>query len=155
MNQDKFNTILAEITEGKSLRTACKEIKMSTRTFYDWIAEDEKLQQQYAHAMEQRATALVEEMIEIADDRENDTYVDGSGVERTDHEHIQRSKLRVDTRKWIASKLKPKKYGDSSQIKIANHEGNELKVNALFNIDLKDVQTHTGINQDTESNEED
>ena len=44
--------------------------------------------------------------------RSNDTYMDADGNVKTDNEVIQRSKLRVDTRKWLASKMAPKKYGD-------------------------------------------
>jgi hypothetical protein len=56
-------------------------------------------------------------MLDIADDGTNDWAKqqlgeDGPEVEVLNKEHIQRSRLRIETRKWLASKLKPKKYGD-------------------------------------------
>lgn len=72
--------------------------------------------EQYARAREAQADKLAEEALQIADDGRSDTYVDAEGNERTDTEVIQRSKLRVDTRKWLASKMAPKKYGDKVAI---------------------------------------
>ena len=72
--------------------------------------------EQYARAREAQADKLAEEALQIADDGRSDTYVDGDGNVKTDTEVIQRSKLRVDTRKWLASKMAPKKYGDKMAI---------------------------------------
>lgn len=60
---------------------------------------------------------MAEQIIEISDDGTNDTYVvrDEKGnalEERVNHDHIQRSRLRVDARKWLLSKMRPEKYGD-------------------------------------------
>ena len=79
--------------------------------------------QQYAHAREAQADKLAEEILLIADDGSNDTYTDGDGNCRTDAEAIQRSKLRVDARKWLASKMAPKKYGDKVAIGGADDLG--------------------------------
>jgi len=51
-------------------------------------------------------------LLEVADDGRNDTYTDEDGNIRTDHDVIARSRLRVDTRKWLLSKALPKIYGD-------------------------------------------
>lgn len=79
--------------------------------------------EQYARAREAQADKLAEEALQIADDGRNDTYVDGDGNVKTDTEVIQRSKLRVDTRKWLASKMAPKKYGDKVAIGGADDLG--------------------------------
>jgi hypothetical protein len=55
---------------------------------------------------------LAEEIITIADDSSGDVIVDDDGNEQTNHERVARSRLRVDARKWYASKLAPKRYGD-------------------------------------------
>ena len=81
-------------------------------TITRWKIADEDFCTQYARAKEDQVEVLVEEMIEIADDDSLDIGFRGDGTTFIDHEHIQRSKLRIDTRKWIASKLKSKKYGD-------------------------------------------
>ena len=79
--------------------------------------------EQYARAREAQADKLAEEALQIADDGRSDTYLDAEGNERTDNEVIQRSRLRVDTRKWLASKMAPKKYGDKVAIGGADDLG--------------------------------
>jgi len=91
----------------------------SVDTVFRWFSAHPEFCEQYARAIASRADTLVEESLEIADDGRNDW------MERNDPnnpgylangEHIQRSKLRVDTRRWFASKLAPKKYGDRLQL---------------------------------------
>ncbi len=62
-----------------------------------------------------QADALFDEALEIADDASGDWTADKDGKKTLDHEHVQRSRLRVDTRKWAAGKLAPKRYGDKLQ----------------------------------------
>lgn len=59
---------------------------------------------------------MAEDILLIADDNGKDTYVSEDGVEQTDHDVIARARLRVDTRKWLLSKLQPKKYGDKMDL---------------------------------------
>lgn len=66
---------------------------------------------------------MVDEIIEIAGDSSRDTCIDEDGIERTDHGVINCSRLCVDTRKWYASKVLPKKYGDSSAMKHSDNTG--------------------------------
>ena len=82
-----------------------------------WIAESEIYQDIHARARESQADILAEEIIEIADDATNDYMmrVNKNGDEEPvlDSEHVQRSRLRIDARKWIASNLSPRKYGNA------------------------------------------
>ena len=73
---------------------------------------------------------MFEEIIEIADESENDKV---NGV--LNSEAIQRSKLRVDARKWALSKMNPKKYGDSTTLK---HEGGETPIETVQVFKLPD-----------------
>lgn len=82
----------------------------------------EEFRAQYAQAREDRAHLWAEEIVDIADDGSND-YYERDGEQVVDHENIQRSRLRVDTRKWILSKLLPKEYGDS----VASSPTEDLK----------------------------
>lgn len=93
-------------------------------TFYKWLDDDEVFAAQYARAKEAQADLLVEQMIEIADDDSQDTTVSQRGNIVADNEFINRSRLKVETRKWIAAKLRPKKYGE----KIAVEPGSEGRV---------------------------
>ena len=69
----------------------------------------------YARAKEQQAHVHAEDALDIADERSGDVLkVTEDGETRWDYENINRSKLRVDTRKWFAAKLLPKVYGDKT-----------------------------------------
>ena len=52
----------------------------------------------------------------IADDQENDVYEDEDGREQTNHNVINRAKIRIDSRKWMLGKMNPKKYSDKIQV---------------------------------------
>lgn len=115
--------ILEQITtSSKSLRTICLGEDMpSVGTVLKWLRTNKEFLAQYTRAKEEQADLLVEEMIEIADDGTNDTIHTEKG-DFENKEWTNRSKLRVETRKWIASKLKSKKYGD--KIETANKNTN-------------------------------
>lgn len=110
--------ICARLADGQSLRSVCRSDDMPDRvTVFRWIRTHDEFRNQYTRAKEESADALVEEMLDIADDGTNDWMEihskDGDNIGwRVNGEAVQRSRIRVDTRKWIASKLKPKKYGD-------------------------------------------
>lgn len=122
------NKICTQIsTTHKSLKTICSPEDMpDVSTVLRWLADDkhEEFRNQYARAKEEQADLLVEEMIEISDDGTNDTiYTDKGAME--DKEWTGRSKLRVETRKWIASKLKPKKYGEKLDVTSGGEKLNQ------------------------------
>lgn len=101
---EKSAAILDAISGGKSVRKACKENGVPDPTFLRWVEED-GFSEQYARAMESRADAMFEDLVEIADDRGED---------------VNRDRLRVDARKWALARMNPKKYGDRIEID-ANH----------------------------------
>jgi hypothetical protein len=90
---------------------------------YNWLDKSKEFADKYARAVEDRAESLAEEILTIADDDSGDygfkkvRNEEGESAEVfIDKDNIQRAKLRVDSRKWIASKLFPKKYGDYQRI---------------------------------------
>lgn len=89
----------------------------SMTTVFRWLREDEAFQQQYARAKEEAADSLADEIVDIADERDGKAIMaDGEEVSVVfDSTAVARNRLRVDARKWIAAKLKPKKYGDRTQ----------------------------------------
>ena len=116
-SQEIFDEICVRIAEGESLRKICKDDKMpSLVAVWKWLNNSEELVKQYTRAREEQAETLVDEMIDIADYKKDDTYLDENGKEIIDQEVIARSRLRVDARKWVASKLKPKKFGDYTKV---------------------------------------
>ena len=88
----------------------------SKSTMFKWLAEQPGFSDQYARAREVQADCLFDDILEIADDGRNDSYMDDGGRVRTDHDVIARSKLRVDARKWMAAKLRPRVYGEKLAI---------------------------------------
>ena len=118
-----INRICEHISCGMSLRKALKSTTPSigSETFYLWIDDDKEKAKQYARACEERAEAMADEIIEIADFNANDTLTTEKG-DIPDNEWINRSKLRVDTRKWLMSKLQPKKYGDKLDLTSAGEK---------------------------------
>lgn len=122
--------ILERITKGESLRSILPfkerpEHLPVISTFMLWVSKDKKLSEQYARAMSVRADLIFEEILEIADDSSEDTItVDKrndkgeitSSYDIENKEWVNRSKLRVDARKWMLGKMAPKKYGDKVDV---------------------------------------
>lgn len=135
--------ICGKITEGKSLAWICRQDDMpSASTVFLWLNRHRGFSEMYAHAIENRSDLHAEEIIDISDDGTNDWVekeVNGRTVTVVDHEHIQRSRLRVDARKWIASKLKPRKYGDVTTTKHTGPRGDEPVQIAAITIKAEDL----------------
>ena len=107
--------ICLRLAEGETLRSICRDKAMPDKaTVLRWLADKKKadFRDQYARARELQADALFDEALEIADDVSGDWTTDKDRKKTLDHENVQRSRLRVDTRKWAAGKLAPKRYGD-------------------------------------------
>lgn len=120
------------LAEGHSLRSICAADDMPAKsTVFKWLGEQPAFSDQYARAREAQADCLFDDILEIADDGRNDSYVDDEGRTRTDFDVIARSKLRIDARKWMAAKLRPRVYGEKLAIGGA--------------ADLPPVQTETAL----------
>lgn len=88
------------LIEGESLRSICKRPGMPIiRKVMRWLEQNEEFRHQYAHARETQVDCLVDEVIAIADDCIPDSV------------EVAKAKLRIDARKWYATKVAPKKYG--------------------------------------------
>lgn len=96
-----------------------------------WRFNNPRFADKYREAKRFQAELMAEDVIDIADNGTNDTQLDANGKVITNQDVIQRSKLRVDARKWVASRLLPKIYGDS--LKVDNNPVDDamVKVNAL------------------------
>ena len=110
-------TICARIADGQSVREICRDEAMPCMsTVFNWLAGNSEFLERYARAKEAQAEHLAEDILDIADDGSNDWIQragkDGETFWVENGEALQRSRLRVDARKWLLSKLLPKKYGD-------------------------------------------
>lgn len=111
----EIQDVLSLVAAGDSLRTAAEKCGMSVQSALRGI-ESAGLAEQYARAREERADVLAEQMIEIADV--------GSG-------DAQRDRLRLDARKWFASKLYPRKYGDKIDATLTGEGGGPVKLTVI------------------------
>ena len=131
--------ICSMLSDGNSIRAICAlESMPSAPTIFKHIAESKDFAEQYARAREMQMEAMAEEILQIADDGLNDTYETEEGEQRTNQDVIQRSRLRVDTRKWLMSKMAPKKYGDKIQAEVSGPNGGPMQVQDVS--DLTDAQ---------------
>lgn len=121
------STILAEL--GKTSDT------VGVTTIYKWLRDNPEFAKDYERAKGEQADFLAEEIIEIADDDSLDVGFTDEGKPFVKGENIQRARLRIDSRKWIASKLKPKKYGDKIDHTLGNPDGSNLTLEVVFGKD--------------------
>lgn len=103
----------------------------SQSTINLWRFKHRDFSEQYAQAKVSQIETLVDEILEIADDTSQDQLINSHGNTVCNNEFIARSRLRVDTRKWLASKLVPKVYGTP---KIDNAANPSLIEKLLFEI---------------------
>jgi len=114
-NQETADAICARVSEGASLRSACKEHGLSHTAFLLWCRTRPELANQYAQAREVGTDAEFEALAELQDE----TPVRGpSGA--VDAGWVAWKRLQIDTKKWELSKKAPKKYGDKLDL---NHSG--------------------------------
>jgi hypothetical protein len=110
--------ICSRIAAGETLNQISRDERMPPRTtVLGWVLDDrEGFSDRYARARDMQFEAWADEITEISDDGTNDWMErenkDGSSTTVLNGEHVQRSRLRVDSRKWLLSKLKPERYGD-------------------------------------------
>ena len=110
---DKICSIVATHTE--SLEELVKMYDLPpVRTIYDWLYRNDAFSHNYAKAKQIQASRMIEELDKIA--KEKSYYVDADGNQRVDPGFTASQRLIADTRKFIASKLIPKVYGDKQQI---------------------------------------
>lgn len=109
---EALSELCGHVIEGGHLAGFCKAKGIAYVTMLDWINSADRRTEMYARAREDRSDVLADQIIAISDDSKSDTYIDGEGKERVDTEVVGRAKLRVDARKWVASKLKPRVYGE-------------------------------------------
>jgi hypothetical protein len=127
-SQQIADVICEELANGRSLRAICADDGMPSKSaVFRWLAANVEFRDQYARAREAQADALADEILDIADNGGNDTYTDDDGRERVNVDVIARSRLRVDARKWIAAKLKPRVYGDKIAAELSGVDGRPIE----------------------------
>lgn len=117
--------ICTRLANGESLRAICASDRddwmPSIGTILRWVSEKPEFREQYARAREVQAETHADDIVTIAD----------GPAEGDDSVKTARDRLRVDSRKWVASKLLPKKYGDKLQQEVSGPDGGAIAVTWL------------------------
>lgn len=124
---------------GNSVRQACRDVDLPIATFLDWAETDAERSEQYARAREIQVENMASEIKDLADEPLKKMYTmgkNGSVTERLDPADVQHKKLRVDARKWLLSKVAPKKYGDRLAVEAADGD-------SLFGLFARAVDAET------------
>ena len=108
-NEEIANKLCDMMISGVPLRAACEALEINTQIVFSWIARNKEFCERYALAREAQMECYAHELTELAD---------GTALSA---EAINKARLQIDTRKWIMSKLKAKKYGDHATLQ---HTGN-------------------------------
>lgn len=111
----KGDLICEMVAEGSSASKACQAAGIRLKTLYAWLRQNEGFCNNYARAREDAADTLVDELMAIADDEED----------------VARAKLKIDARKWVAARLKPKSWGDKITNEHTGPGGGPVKVQTI------------------------
>lgn len=120
--QEIADEICERIVQGESVRHICDDEKMpAASTVFKWLRDLPKFSEQYARAKEAQTDTMAEEILDIAEDSRNDWIEKenkrtGETFVALNHEAIERSRLRIEARKWLMGKLRPKKYGERLEL---------------------------------------
>lgn len=122
-SEEVFADMLERIACGEAVSKICDTTGYPSRkTFYGWVLRNDNLRERYETALVARHYALADETLEIAD---ADVKRLDSGA--TDSGAVQKQRLQVDTRKWLLSKMVPKKYGDKLQQELTGPDGGPVQ----------------------------
>lgn len=135
------------LASGMTLRAVCRQDGMpSPSAVLDWTETHKEFGEQYTRARQRGYEVMADEVVDIVDDGSND-YVEretrrGGTEQVLDTEHVARSRLRFDARRWLLSKALPKIYGEklglehSGEITVNNREFDDeamaVKIDAIF-----------------------
>lgn len=116
--------LLGMTVGGLSATKACEAAGVPIGTFLLWVSEDKELAERYARAREVLIEKMAEDIIEISD-----APVGSTDNGATDSGAVQKQKLQVDSRKWLLSKLAPKKYGD--KLELSGDQANPIAITEI------------------------
>ena len=138
-----WESIFMRMVSGKSLLSIVKEDDTLPchMTLYRIMERDDNIKAAYQKDVEMRAEVLAEAILDLSDE-EVPAHLEGSGA----NAWVQRQRLRVDARKWTASKLKPRTYGDNLQVQVTDERISVIdalqaaQARLLKNDDVTDVE---------------
>lgn len=126
MTPELFESICLQIeTTHRGLAALCKEKDSSSSSFYDLCEGNKELADRYARAKSRQADYLADLILEVSfEDQDDEKPFVGIN-------HVHRDKLKADSLKFIAAKLKPQRYGDKIDV---TSDGKEIKTTTIINL---------------------
>ena len=131
-NHEIADEICERIVQGESLRSIVKDDHMPViSTVFRWMIHNDEFSKQYMRAKEEQAEMLADEIVAISDEEHVTVKEHDGGMTEVvfDSTAVARNRLRIDARKWVASKLKPKKYGD--KLELAGDPNSPLTIQTI------------------------
>jgi hypothetical protein len=130
-DRETAHAICVRLARGKTLKGICRDDGFPPEsTVRGWALDDvDGFGARYASAHQVGLDAMADELLEIADDGSQDFKLDSHGNLVADNDHISRSRLRIDTRKWYLAKLAPKRYGDRLGVRVGGQAENPVAAN--------------------------
>lgn len=123
--------ICDRIAGGESLCAVCRDIGIPEPTVIGWFVDDKDgVFDYYARARKIQGEQMFEDLLNITDDSQND-WMERNGHTVVDQEAVQRSKLRVDTRKWILARMDTQRYAETSKQEHTGKGGEPLQINII------------------------
>ena len=146
-NEQVGKAVCELITQGYTLRQIGELSNMPDKsTIIRWLSIHDEFRDQYARAHETRALVMADEVLEIADDNRNDWVErenkDGTTYVELNDEAIQRSRMRIETRKWWMGKANPKRFGE--KVQHANDPDNPMPAASIGVVVLPPKQVSDG-----------
>lgn len=136
-----FDGICDRLANGELLNAICKDANMPDRaTVYRWIKVDDDRRRKYDLARQHCMDALSDTILDIAWDASKDTTTTERGTPVANHEWIARSRLKVDTLKFLMAKINPMRFGDKlpeaiQARRIEREEHEQFAVNPVQRIE--------------------
>ena len=131
-SDELVHIIIDKIRNGLSVKKICAELNISLTTFFTWRREHDAFRTLYDQAREDQVRLMVDEIAEIADESSNDWVEGKNGETRLNSEAVQRSRLRIESRKWLATVFAPKDFAPKPS---GEGSGNTLTIKVENNID--------------------
>ena len=118
--------ILELLMKGEHLTGICKRKDLpSLDCVYSWLRKDKEFAERYSFSREVAAQIMCDEIIEIADDS-GDDWIDGWDGRKLNRDAIERSRLKIDARKWTLAKMMPRKFGNQASIEVTGRDGGAI-----------------------------
>lgn len=140
--EDIMTDVCVLLEAGGSLNAAVAQVPdAKLRTVLDWTNNFPELAVQYAQARARGYQLLADDIIAISDEVEVACNYKGDDITlQLDATAIARNRLRVDTRKWMLSKMLPKIYGDKVTTELTGSNGGPIQIAAMNLKNISDAE---------------